>query len=43
MISVIRIMVQESSVISAIHFNTEGVLHHGAQARVNVRDAGGKG
>lgn len=43
MISVMMIVVQESSVISAIHFNTAGVLHDRAQARVDVRDAGGKG
>jgi hypothetical protein len=43
MISVISIVVQESSMISAIHFNTAGVLHDRAQARVNMRDAGGEG
>lgn len=40
---VITYITVRNQMISTIHFNTAGYLHDGAQARVNVRGAGGKG
>lgn len=40
---VITYITVRNQMISTIHFNTAGYLHDGAQARVNVRRAGGEG